>query len=222
MSNAEIDAALKTANKVHLPHEEPTYRYINFNSQHADSLLGTYKCIAVSADGRDRDEQTFMVTKWKPIESQRPDLNYDVKKLLRNVTVEILEATIIGDSDTLSLQFRSQPCNDYLSEFIVIISSQGGAKRSHKPTVIGCNKSGSYAKEIKLENDRHTNLVWSIAPVWSKARTRGPNGSTHHCLYTSEEECVSSIETHRGGQGKKKLVSGPKKKGNLKVRSYLY
>ena len=163
-SNAEIDAALKTANKVPLPHEEPTYRYINFNSQHADSILGTYKCIAVSADGRDRDEQTFMVTKWKPIESQRPDLNYDVKKLLRNVTVEIQEAIMIGDKlngDTLSLQFRSQPCNDYLSEFIVIISSQGGAKR--KPTVIGCNQSGSYSKEIKLESEnRHNNLVWSI------------------------------------------------------------
>ena len=194
---------MKTANKVPLPHEEPTYRYINFNSQYADELLGTYKCIAVSADGRDRDEQTFMVTKWKPIESQRPDLNYDVKKLLRNVTVDIQEAIMIGDKkfgDTLSLQFQSQPCNDYLSEFIVIISSQGGTKR--KPTVINCNQSGSYSKEIKLDSDRHNNVVWSIAPVWSKARTRGPNGSSHHCLYTSEEECVSSIETHRGGQGK--------------------
>ena len=173
VSNPEIDAALKAANKVPLPHEEPTYRYINFNSQHADSLLGTYKCIAVSADGRDRDEQTFMVTKWKPIESQRPDLNYDVKKLLRNVTVEIQEAIMISDKfgdkngDTLSLQFRSQPCNDYLSEFIVIISSQGGAKR--KPTVIGCNQSGSYSKEIKLESEnRHNNLVWSIARVSNK------------------------------------------------------
>ena len=121
----------------------------------------------MSADGRDRDEQTFMVTKWKPIKSQRPDLNYDVKKLLRNVTVEIQEAIMIGDKlngDTLSLQFRSQPCNDYLSEFIVIISSQGGAKR--KPTVIGCNQSGSYSKEIKLESENHqNNLVWSIARV---------------------------------------------------------
>ena len=48
------------------------------------------------------------------------------------------------------------------------------------------------------------------APVWSKARTRGPNGSNHHCLYTSEEECVSSIETHRGGQGKIPSMNGRK------------